>query len=68
MSIEKMFNLTVIRNKSLLRPEEIKKDENSYRKKSNKMQECIETYYVNLCEAQHVLGYTPPIIRRLKLH
>jgi hypothetical protein len=25
-------------------------------------------YYSNLYEAQHVSGYTPPVIRRLKLH
>jgi hypothetical protein len=37
--------------------------------KPNKMQQCIKTLlFLILNEAQHVLGDTPPIIRRLKLH
>jgi hypothetical protein len=41
---------------------------NSYRK-SNKMQQCIKIFIIQyLCEAQHVSGDTPPIIRTLKLH
>ena len=33
------------------------------------MQQCIRIFIIPyLYEAQHVSGYTPPIIRRLKLH
>jgi len=42
---------------------------NSYSEKPNKMQQCIKIIlFLILNEAQHVLGYTPPIIRSLKLH
>jgi hypothetical protein len=37
--------------------------------KPNKMQQCINILlFLNLNEAQHVSGNTPPIIRSLKLH
>ena len=33
------------------------------------MQQCIKSFIIPyLCETQHVLGDTPPIIRSLKLH
>jgi len=42
---------------------------NSYREKSNKMQQCIKMLLILvLNEAQHVSGDTPPIIRSLELH
>jgi hypothetical protein len=38
-------------------------------RKSNKMQQCIKLFVIpHLYEAQHILGYTLPIIRSLKLH
>jgi hypothetical protein len=42
----------------------------SYSEKPNKVQQCIKIFllFLILNEAQHVLGYTPPIIRSLKLH
>ena len=40
-----------------------------HKEKSNKMQQCIKIFIIPyLYEAQHVSGYTPPIIRSLKLH
>jgi hypothetical protein len=40
-----------------------------HKEKSNKMQQCIKIFIIPyLCEAQHVSGDTPPIIRGLKLH
>jgi hypothetical protein len=40
----------------------------SYSEKSDKMQQCTKILlFLILNEAQHVLGNTPPIIRRLKL-
>jgi len=40
-----------------------------HKEKSNKMQQCIKIFIIPyLCEAQSVLGDTPPIISSLKLH
>jgi hypothetical protein len=42
-----------------------------HKEKSNKMQQCIKIFiipYLQVYEAQHVSGDTPPIIRNLKLH